>query len=93
MDFFPQHRSVYLHLSVSKMFVVCPISQLFFLFLHVILLSHFQVCALAVLVVLCVVTHSHAQGAGRAFPIQAENYVIEQFQNINPRIVSNGRLL
>ena len=27
-------------------------------------------------------------GAGRAFPIDSENYVIEQFQSVNPDIVS-----
>jgi hypothetical protein len=45
---------------------------------------------LSVLMVVCLtaqqLSSSHAAGSGRAFPIDSENYVTKEFQNINPKI-------
>jgi hypothetical protein len=45
-----------------------------------------SVMKLVVLCVLCALSSCAAKGAGRAFPIESENFAIENFQRINPRV-------
>lgn len=40
----------------------------------------------AVICVTFMIGQGQAAGAGRAFPVESENYAIEQFQRVNPRI-------